>query len=212
MEHVSQTTNKVLRTEMREPITNPASTPASEIGTSRRWAEVFGFNTCGDKQLEGMLQAAIAFRQAFIDKLAPRWLTFLGNSGTGKTYLGRALWHRLKACANWTACDYQASAIYWPDFVQDLRMGESFGRRNDMKRWPVLFLDDVGAERDKSGFAAEELNTLLGCRVGRWTIITANLSLERLSQIDGRISSRVIRDHNILVEVDTMDYALRNKK
>ena len=43
-----------------------------------------------------------------------------------------------------------------------LRAGESYGTYNDMKRWPYLVLDDIGAERDPSGFSAEKLTTLLG--------------------------------------------------
>lgn len=81
--------------------------------------------------------------------------------------------------------------------------------RDDMKRWPVLFLDDIGAERDPSGFAAEELNALLGCRMNRWTLLTTNKTADALKAIDGRVWSRVIRGENIAVSVNTMDYSDR---
>jgi DNA replication protein DnaC len=75
--------------------------------------------------------------------------------------------------------------------------------------WPVLFLDDIGAERDSTGFASENLNTLIGCRANRWTIITSNLMLEQLAAIDPRISDRMIRKPNIVVEVNTVSHSLR---
>ena len=81
--------------------------------------------------------------------------------------------------------------------------------RQEMKRWPVLFLDDIGAERDPSGFAAEELNTLLGCRVDKWTLITSNKDAEGLRAIDGRILSRMIRDENVCISINCPDFATR---
>ena len=75
--------------------------------------------------------------------------------------------------------------------------------------WPVLFLDDIGAERDTTGFASEQLNTLIGARSDRWTILTSNLSLENLGSIDPRIADRIIRRPNIFVEVNTKSHSLR---
>jgi len=151
----------------------------------------------------------------------PRWLSLLGVSGTGKTHCARRLFFWAKARAEegrtvqrgefgyYDGLDYIPHEIYWPEFVQLLRAGHGFGKRDDMKRWPVLFLDDIGAERDASGFAAEELNTLLGMRVGKWTILTSNKDIEALKAVDGRISSRLIRGKNICVGVNTIDFAER---
>ena len=109
----------------------------------------------------------------------------------------------------WDKCSYIPGVIYWPDFIQQLRTGESFPYRNDMKRWPVLLLDDIGSERDPSGFAAEELNTLLGCRMDKWTIITSNLDIATLRKVDARIASRMIRGRNICIGVNTVDFSER---
>ena len=78
-----------------------------------------------------------------------------------------------------------------------------------MHRWPVLFLDDVGTERDPTGFAADELNTLLGSRMGKWTILTSNLQFDKFRAIDARIASRLVRDQNICCGVKAVDYATR---
>lgn len=80
-------------------------------------------------------------------------------------------------------------------------------------KWPLLVVDDIGAERDTTGFAAEKLNTLLGARVGKWTVITSNLYLEQLGGIDPRISDRIIREPgNQYIELTTTSYAVRKLK
>ena len=157
-----------------------------------------------------LAQAAQAWASAFKRGDKPRWLSIIGTSGAGKTYAAKRLWRYAKDNSNWQGCDYFPHVVFWPDFIQELRAGASYAIRNEMKRWPVLFLDDIGAERDPSGYAAEELNTLLGCRVGKWTLITSNKDADALKAIDGRIFSRLIRDENICVSVNTKDFAERN--
>ena len=81
--------------------------------------------------------------------------------------------------------------------------------RSDFAKWPVLFLDDVGSERDSTGFATEELVTLLLKRMNRWTIITSNKTPEGIRTVDERIYSRMIRGNNICIGVNTTDYSDR---
>ena len=156
-----------------------------------------------------LAQAAQSWASAFKRGNKPRWLSIIGTSGAGKTYVAKQLWKYAKEKSNWRGCDYFPHVVFWPDFIQELRSGASYELRNEMKRWPVLFLDDIGAERDPSGYAAEELNTLLGCRVNKWTLITSNKDADSLKAIDGRIFSRLIRDENICVSVNTKDFAER---
>lgn len=102
--------------------------------------------------------------------------------------------------------------IYWPSFVSDLRSGIAYERLADMLKWPVLYLDDIGAERDPNGFSAEQLNLVMGRRVGKWTILTSNLSIAQLAAIDPRIGDRIIREPgNHYVEIDTVSYGLRKR-
>lgn len=146
---------------------------------------------------------------AFEARQTPRWLSLVGASGTGKTHCARRLWKWAKDRADFSATQYVTEAFYWPDFVDELRGGNAYDRFNDLKKWPVLFLDDIGAERDPTGFAAEKLNTLLGCRMSKWTLLTSNKDFDALAAVDGRISSRLIRDENICVGIKTQDFSTR---
>ena len=139
----------------------------------------------------------------------PRWLSILGVTGTGKTHCANRLWSFAYPLARWQETAFMHHPIYWPSFVSELRGGNAYDKARDLQRWPVLFLDDIGAERDTTGFATEQLNTLLGCRMNRWTILTSNLNLEHLAEIDPRIADRVIRRPNIFIELDTISHALR---
>lgn len=190
---------------MRELTTQPR--PPMEL--NQKFADWLGIQTFGDPELEKLVVACQEWQQAFKLKESPRWISFIGNSGTGKTHCAHKLWRYAMQNSDWSKANYFVQEIFWPDFVQQLRAGNVFDLRQDMKRWPVLFLDDIGAERDASGFAAEELNTLLGCRMDRWTILTSNKDIDGIKAIDGRIASRLIRGKNICVGVNTKDFSER---
>lgn len=190
---------------MQEPTTQDARLKA----LNQKFCEWLVFDTFNDPELVKMANAAQQWASSFKSKQSPRWLSLIGSSGTGKTHICKRLWSYAKDNSEWSKFDYFPKIIFWPDFVHKLRAGEAFEMRQEMKRWPVLFLDDIGAERDKTGFAAEELNTLLGCRMDRWTLITSNKDAQGIQQIDGRIASRLIRAPNICVGINTTDFSER---
>ncbi len=75
-------------------------------------------------------------------------------------------------------------------------------------------LDDIMAEHEKlRELSASKLFEILNARHGkRWTIVTANCSLDTISAtLDPRIASRLIRDGNVVVTLPetTKDYAMR---
>jgi DNA replication protein DnaC len=73
----------------------------------------------------------------------------------------------------------------------------------------TICIDDIGSEY-KTDFVDAKLYEMLCRRQGKWTIITANLSLEQLGdKTDPRISSRLIRHGSVVVEVDVADFNLR---
>lgn len=184
-------------------------TKAEPVNTAA-WAEWLEIETLNDPQLEAMAAACGRFILRFKARQSPAWLSLLGDSGVGKTHCADRVWRWLAARFNWADCEFIHRKIYWASLIRDLRGGKRYDELRELSEWPVLFLDDIGAERDTTGFAAEQLNTLLGTRVGKWTILTSNLMLEQLAGIDVRIADRIIREPgNEFIEVKTESYAVR---
>lgn len=76
-----------------------------------------------------------------------------------------------------------------------------------------LVIDDLGAERDSSGFVKDKMFELLNARMGKWTLITTNLSLKNIAEnYDARIASRLIRDGNIFMRINAGDYWLLRER
>lgn len=139
----------------------------------------------------------------------PYWLSFCGQSGTGKTFLGRDCLNYARALMGYHKSLKDGCMFFaWPDVIFDLREGKYF-LEDDFKDCNCAMLDDIGADRDPTGFAADTLYRFLNRRGGKWTIITSNLKLEKLGEIDTRIASRLIRDLNVCVNCNTIDFALR---
>ena len=63
----------------------------------------FGFQTFGEAKLSEMLDAAKDFIRDMAIGTAPRWLSLLGRSGTGKTHLARSITRFFKAEARFTS-------------------------------------------------------------------------------------------------------------
>jgi DNA replication protein DnaC len=187
----------------------PEPSTLESLDNTSDWQRWFKFETHGDKSLEAMLGTSIEWARDYKSKMLPRWLSIIGGSGSGKTHLCSRLFWMAQKKSDWSKCNFIPSIIYWPRFVQELRGGSAYDQRNDMIKWPVLFLDDIGAERDTTGFATDELNTLLGCRMGKWTLLTSNLGLNDLAGVDNRIASRMVRDRNVCVQTTAPDYSTR---
>lgn len=185
------------------------STPSKSA--CAEWARWLGLRTFDDPELEKLVTACADWAKAFQAGAPPRWLTVMGLSGVGKTHCAQRLFRYAVRRSDWTRTAYLPRPVYWPSLVKELRDLDSPARafERDLQRWPVVLLDDVGAERDATGFAIEAVNTLLGCRVDRWTLVTTNLTLDELHAKDRRIASRVVRPPNICVGVSTLDYAER---
>jgi DNA replication protein DnaC len=200
------------------------ASPASTTVSSAIWAKWLGLRTFNDPQLEQLVTICTAFAKGIRDGLPgsalfaarPFWLSLLGRSGTGKTHCAHRLWTLRDKLDGWDRTKFTRKFIYWPEFVEEMRdrVRDGLGLNNliDMGNWPLLVIDDIGAENDKTGFASEKLNMLLGMRVGKWTVLTSNLNLAGLSKVDDRISSRIVREPgNLFIELTTQDYGVRHK-
>jgi len=94
----------------------------------------------------------------------------------------------------------------------ELLSNQSYGRLEDLQTETLIVVDEIGADRDPSGHTRDCLARLLSARVGKWTIITSNKTLGDIQRdIDTRISSRIIRDGSLVVDVDVPDYSLRKR-
>lgn len=169
-----------------------------------------GFNTCQDQVLIEMKRAANAFTRGIFNGGRKRWLSLVGSSGTGKTMLADQIadMSRDKLGLHPRLCCGVIRA-YWPSFIEELR-DRKFHRMTEAADANLLLLDEVVIEHDPSGYAKDKLCDLLSRRVGKWTILTSNLSLARLGELDTRIPSRMVRDGSKVIDCTTTDYALRN--
>lgn len=151
----------------------------------------------------------------------PIWLTLAGRSGCGKTMLAREVFkwvqtylrcyrasisgnHAVEVPADWPGTTIwqsrQLDFIEAQTFATTLRR-QGYGILDDLVRSHFLVIDDMGAERDPSGFITEQWTQLLNRRLGKWTLITTNLYGDHLSEShDERIADRMTRDGNMLIE------------
>jgi hypothetical protein len=98
----------------------------------------------------------------------------------------------------------------WSKAVNDMREGDYTGLRNLKADW-FVGLDDIGAEygsRNKD-FSIAKLYDVLNDRIGKFTVINANLKMSAIEEMDDRISSRLIRDGSVVVDMETQDFATR---
>jgi DNA replication protein DnaC len=168
-----------------------------------------------------MLTEASRFCLDMLAGSEPRWLSLLGTSGAGKSHLsawilrffqcrvqrhfihgkaGYVLSERTASYRDWRRCSARFKNQEW-DLVDAI-----------CEDW-LCVLDDIGAEHDPNSFAASKLDEICNRRLGKWTVITSNLQLEQISaQMDPRIASRLLRGGNVVVGIDTEDYALRMRK
>lgn len=185
-----------------------------------KWEQWFGFNTMLDRELVSMLTEAARFVQEI--KANPngkgRWLSLLGSSGTGKTFLAKRVmrWIREQG-ARYTCFTSGASLArsysftYWPEFIQEGREGD-FSRKADMAGDWFACIDELSADKDRTGWIADSAAYVAGKRVDKWTLFTSNLTGEEIAQqIDTRVISRMTRDRNRVCVVSCQDYALRPK-
>ena len=165
----------------------------------------------------------LAASQDFIREMAtggdPRWVSFLGLSGTGKTHLARAISRFFKAEAS-TYVDPSTGAhlglrggfIGWRNIIDRLRDGD-YGVVDAVCNDWFVALDDIGTEK-ASDFSLAKLDQIIDARLGKWTVITCNFTRAEIAEhIDVRIASRLGRGKNVIVDdINAPDYSVRSAK
>ena len=87
-----------------------------------------------------------------------------------------------------------------------------------LQTFKVLILDDVGAENISGeysrGFSATALCEIVEKRLGKWTLLTSNLTTTEIADTyDARVASRLIRNGGRTVDMTAAaDYSLLNPK
>jgi DNA replication protein DnaC len=165
-----------------------------------------------DPHLKALSLTTGEFIRRALTGAPPCWLTLMGNSGIGKTHCAERAWNYLRKKFDWTGTAYQPEKIYWPAFLNGLRPpGENEEMFGDVINWPIVFIDDIFAEKLDSPFSQEQLTILLTQRENKWTIITSNKRKSEIAKIQTRISDRIMRSPNLWVEIETISYAVRKK-
>lgn len=131
-----------------------------------------------------------------------RWLVLCGQCGCGKSHLAQAIRDVARGQLGFT----ERTAQMWKAsrYAERLRNGY-WDFQDHLMRLPLLVLDDLGAEQG-SEMLRGKLFDLLDARLGKWTVITSNLSAAEIAErIDARVASRLRRGENVLVEVKEAD-------
>lgn len=217
MEAIKDIVPQAIETLERPTKVNPRNT--------RVWAKFSDVQTLGDPQLEQMKDEAVSFIDDLFAGRAPRWLSLLGNSGAGKTMLAKRIWHLFRDHRH-TMIDWPRSRetqetnpriirwrggfINWGKAVNRMLEGD-YAFLEDLRAYDFFVLDDVVSEYQKMReLSAAKLYDVLESRLGKWTVITANVFLHQVSEsLDQRIASRMLRNNSTVVEVDVQDFNLR---
>lgn len=152
----------------------------------------------------------------------PYWLSMLGSSGIGKTMLmkrvtrffhaylsGKIDEQRTNERERWTR---HGGMLEWHRCIDRMVSERDYGfMRQTGEDW-FLAIDDIGAEYERSReLSMAKLYQIFCQRENKWLMITANMSAERISSMDARIGSRLLRHGAVVVDVEAPDYNLPNR-
>jgi len=134
-----------------------------------------------DKARLPILKYFKEFMEQYKEEEKPKGIYLHGSFGSGKTYLIAALFNEMAKKG------VKSILIYYPEFLRKLK--SSFQTNYDeqfeeIKRIPLLLLDDIGAENCSNWSRDEVLGPILQYRMENHlpTFFTSNLTLEELEK------------------------------
>ena len=158
------------------------------------------------------------FMDHYNDEEKPRGLYLSGSFGSGKTYLIACLFNEMAKKG------VRGILIYYPEFLRSLKESfnkEDYGDRfNEIKKVPLLLLDDIGAENNSSWARDEVLGPILQYRMENHlpTFFTSNLTLDELEKSLATTSTGVekVKARRIIERVKqltiTLDLISKNRR
>lgn len=222
---------------LQTPTAKPRAITEAVEAWPWKW-ELVGNETDQEKvELEAMHRAAQEFLTDIITGAEPRWLTFLGLSGNGKTYLAERIAEWLRKWgekmydrhfrkqrdpdhndARFIFSYQQECGVFikWGDLITECRNREFYRYRRAQNDFYKI-VDDLGANSlDRDGnvtpFAIQQMGEMLDRRLRKWSVFTANYSRTDFGEkFDVRIASRLMRDRNVIVNSEVRDFALRKE-
>jgi DNA replication protein DnaC len=188
----------------------------SETVQNHPWQwQLTGNETAEEKRiLADMLKEAKAFCNDFIFGKAPRWLTIIGKSGCGKTWLARQIrdflkkhswdvYYRTRRQGQDGYSGAQDGPIFdrWGKMVSGLRSDDGRAYNRGIGDWLKIIddlgVDSFGSDGEVTLFARQKIGHLLDMRLRKWTVITSNYSVAMFQDhFDARIADRMQRDGN----------------
>lgn len=146
--------------------------------------------------------------ERYIDQPDGKWLVMVGNPGTGKTHICTAVVNELMQKG------YPAKYMEWREVITDLKTKANTPEYTDIlfqfKRVPLLYIDDLFKTSKKSEPSASDIAIayeLINYRYNNklMTIVSSELTITRLMEIDEAIASRMIemsKDFLISIKYD----------
>lgn len=204
---LSPTTESILDTMLanaQESSTIPADAPAPPLPSYTPLRLPLAYNTHSETT-----KAAYTATQLWLNDIIhrarerARWLVIYGNPGTGKTHL---LNNATRILREFRLKVLQKRAA---DMATSLREGNTHLLENIWAPANILTIDDFGAEYH-TDYITSQWFDLLDQRIGKWTIITTNLTPNQIAKrYDHRIASRITDGRNTLVDLTAAaDYRL----
>ncbi len=131
-----------------------------------------------DKNRFEVINWLMDFLDDFLEGKKCKGLYLHGNFGCGKTYLIAALFNEL------ARKNYKSIIVFWPEFIRGAFQDDFHLKYEQVKKVPLLLIDDIGAENLTAYNRDEILCPLLQYRMDNnlATFFTSNLNIKELEQ------------------------------
>ena len=166
------------------------------------------------------VKEADLFCSAVLSGASPRWLSALGPSGIGKTFLLRQVFRFLHLQGRDGLWKIPTSTGRRSPMVAHIQPGRDltdWKSPKDYAQHDLIYVEDIGAgaglEKGAGAVLRGRIAELLQLRSNKFTLICANMTVGALADhFDGRIASRLGRDKSVTIQfpADTPDFQTLN--